>query len=169
MRVEIHNPGGQVDPAEPRMDRFLSDWGVHLSPNGPVLERKRRPSLCAKYVEQAFRRLLKERAVAIDLKRIQKQVASTLRLRPGALKSRQRTRRVIAARQTAMYLCRELTGSSFREIGAFFGRDDSTAIHAYNQIACRAGSDSSFAKSLEKMQQKIAIDAVLRSLRRLQR
>jgi chromosomal replication initiator protein len=107
--------------------------------------------------------------VEIDLQLIHKRVEATLRIRPCALKSRRRTRRIASARQIAMYLCRKLTDSSFPEIGASLCRDHSTAIVAFNQVAHRAAVDSAFSKALEKMEQKIAIAAVRRSLRRLQR
>jgi Bacterial dnaA protein helix-turn-helix len=75
----------------------------------------------------------------------------------------------MAARQIAMYLCRKLTDSAFRAVGESFGRDHSTAIFNYQQIARRAASDSAFAEWLEKMEQQIAIEAVRRNLRRLGR
>jgi chromosomal replication initiation ATPase DnaA len=144
---------------------------VRLTSNGPVLECRRHPSLGAAYVDWAFRHLPKRMKikVEIDLQLIHKRVEATLRIRPGALKSRRRTRRIASARQIAMYLCRKFTDSSFPEIGASLCRDHSTAIVAFNQVAQRAAGDSAFSKALEKMEQKIAIAAVRRSLRRLQR
>ena len=39
-------------------------------------------------------------------------------------------------RQIAMYLCREVAGMSFPQIGADFGnRDHSTVMHGYNKIS----------------------------------
>ena len=51
------------------------------------------------------------------------------------IKSPNRSRPLVTARQISMYLCRELTDLSLPEIGRRFGgRDHSTVIHAINKI-----------------------------------
>ena len=51
------------------------------------------------------------------------------------IRSANRSRPLVTARQTAMYLCRELTDLSLPQIGTRFGgRDHSTVIHATNKI-----------------------------------
>jgi chromosomal replication initiator protein len=51
------------------------------------------------------------------------------------IRSSSRSRPLVNARQTAMYLCRELTDLSLPKIGERFGgRDHSTVIHATNKI-----------------------------------
>ena len=51
------------------------------------------------------------------------------------IRSANRSRPLVTARQTAMYLCRELTDLSLPQIGIRFGgRDHSTVIHATNKI-----------------------------------
>ena len=46
-----------------------------------------------------------------------------------------RSRTLVTARQTAMYLCRELTDLSLPKIGqAFGGRDHTTVMHATQKI-----------------------------------
>ena len=42
---------------------------------------------------------------------------------------------MVQPRQIAMYLSRELTRVSLQKIGADFGRDHSTVIHAYEKLA----------------------------------
>ena len=54
-----------------------------------------------------------------------------------------------------MYMCRKLTDSSFPAIGEQFGRDHSTVIHAYNLIARRVASDTSFRHSFEKIERDL--------------
>ena len=46
-----------------------------------------------------------------------------------------RTASVALARQVAMYLCRDQTELSLPKIGALFGRDHTTVMHAYRKIA----------------------------------
>ena len=48
------------------------------------------------------------------------------------------------ARSVAIYLCRELIGASFKQIGNWFGgRDHSTVMHAYNKIKAVIQSEKS--------------------------
>jgi len=51
------------------------------------------------------------------------------------LKGPNRTANIALARQIAMYLCRDLTELSLPKIGAFFGRDHTTVMHACRKIA----------------------------------
>ena len=54
---------------------------------------------------------------------------------PDEIRSSNRSRPLVNARQMAMYLCRELTDLSLPEIGRRFGgRDHSTVLHANNKI-----------------------------------
>ncbi len=46
-----------------------------------------------------------------------------------------RTANIALARQVAMYLCRDLTELSLPKIGALFGRDHTTVMHAYKKIS----------------------------------
>ncbi len=52
------------------------------------------------------------------------------------LRGRGRTRKVLVARQVAMYLAREMMRhhSSYRSIRAYFGRTHATALHAVRKI-----------------------------------
>jgi len=46
-----------------------------------------------------------------------------------------RTANIALARQVAMYLCRDLTELSLPKIGALFGRDHTTVMHAYRKVS----------------------------------
>ena len=66
---------------------------------------------------------------------IQKTVADYYKIKVADLFSKKRTRAIARPRQTAMWLCREVTSHSFPEIGdAFGGRDHTTVIHAVKTI-----------------------------------
>jgi len=56
---------------------------------------------------------------------IQKEVASYFDVRLGDLNGRSRTQLIIQPRHIAMYLSRELTNASLKEIGQSFGRPGS--------------------------------------------
>jgi chromosomal replication initiator protein len=64
------------------------------------------------------------------------QAASKLFALPiDELLSASRTRPLVQARQTAMYVCRELTDLSYPQIAKAFGKSDhTTVIHAVNKI-----------------------------------
>jgi chromosomal replication initiator protein len=54
---------------------------------------------------------------------------------PDDLRSQNRSRPIVQARQIAMYLVRELTDLSLPKVGALFGgRDHTTVLHAYQKI-----------------------------------
>jgi chromosomal replication initiator protein len=62
--------------------------------------------------------------------------ADYFELTPDELRSPNRSRPLVNARQIAMYLCRELTDLSLPAIGAKFGgRDHSTVLHATRKVA----------------------------------
>ncbi|MGM0381324.1 MAG: chromosomal replication initiator protein DnaA [bacterium] len=71
----------------------------------------------------------------ITIQEIQEATCSQFDLSRNQLKSKKRTRAIAFPRQLAMHLCRELTNSSYADIGdEFGGRDHSTVIHASNKI-----------------------------------
>ncbi len=75
------------------------------------------------------------RAGMLTVGAIQKEVASYFDVRLGDLNGRSRTQLIIQPRHIAMYLSRELTNASLKEIGqAFGGRDHGTVIHACRRV-----------------------------------
>ena len=74
-----------------------------------------------------------KRLITPDL--IQREVANYFHLSIADLKARKRNKNLIAPRQIAMYLIRELTELSLPEIGQFFGgKDHTTILHGYKKI-----------------------------------
>jgi chromosomal replication initiator protein len=66
---------------------------------------------------------------------IQQETAAAFGLDEANLRSPSRSRRLVYARQIAMYLCRELTTLSLPAIaGEFGGRDHTTVLHAHRKI-----------------------------------
>ena len=60
------------------------------------------------------------------------------------MKSKKKTAGISNARQIAMYIIRELTGSSLPQIGEYFsGRDHSTVHHSINQVEMRMEENAS--------------------------
>jgi chromosomal replication initiator protein len=107
------------------------------------------------FAHQALRDLIRTYASKPDIETIQRVVADYFRIGLAELKSKKRTQRVAFCRQVAMYLCRKLTNDSFPSIGAQFGRDHSTVIHAFNLIERRVTNDAAFRLSIEKIERSL--------------
>jgi chromosomal replication initiator protein len=74
-------------------------------------------------------------AAVPTIDRIQATVSEALGVEPAELVSARRNRRLVYARQVAMYLSRELTDLSLPAIAARFGgRDHTTVLHAHRKI-----------------------------------
>ncbi len=71
----------------------------------------------------------------ISVAEIQRQVASHYNIRLEEMHSKRRSRNIVHPRQVAMYLSKNLTSSSYPEIGHHFGgRDHTTVMHAVGKI-----------------------------------
>jgi chromosomal replication initiator protein len=89
---------------------------------------------------------------------IQRVVAEEYHLTPNDLKGKKRSSGIVRPRQTAMYLCRELTEYSLTEIGQAFGdRDHTTVIHSYSKIEEESRSDTNLYSSLERLKNMIKV------------
>ena len=67
---------------------------------------------------------------------IKETVAKYFSINKDDLSGNKRSNDIAFPRQIAMYLCREIAGMSFPQIGVEFGnRDHSTVMHGYNKIA----------------------------------
>ncbi len=76
-----------------------------------------------------------ERNSLVTVSEIQRCVAAYFEVSPDDLNGRRRTTQIVHPRQIAMYLARDLTNASLKEIGqSFGGRDHGTVIHACKKI-----------------------------------
>lgn len=79
----------------------------------------------------------------ITVDQIQKRVAEHFDIRLADMSSKRRQNSIAYPRQVAMYLSRELTSSTLKEIGeSFGGKDHGTVIHAYKLIKNRMENDA---------------------------
>lgn len=82
-------------------------------------------------------RLLQKDSADVDqvARLVLKKSAAEFHLKMSDLKSNSRKQSVVLARSVAVYLIRELTGCSFKQIGRYCGnRDHSTILHSYRKI-----------------------------------
>ncbi|MCL2785202.1 MAG: chromosomal replication initiator protein DnaA [Propionibacteriaceae bacterium] len=76
------------------------------------------------------------------------------------LKGSNRTANVALARQVAMYLCRDQTELSLPKIGALFGRDHTTVMHAYRKISQMMIKDRSIFNTISEITSRLKQQAV---------
>lgn len=97
------------------------------------------------------------RETNVTIASIQQQVAEYFDVPPADLSGRSRTSSIVQPRQIAMFLSRELTHSSLKEIGrAFGGRDHGTVIHACKKVGEEAESGGESKRILDYLRGKIA-------------
>jgi chromosomal replication initiator protein len=78
-------------------------------------------------------------------------VARRWKVRPDALMSKRRTKDLTVPRQVAMYLIKEILGTSLVRIGEVFGgRDHSTVIHSIRKVEQDMEDDSGFRREVEE-------------------
>lgn len=92
--------------------------------------------------------------LSIDL--IKKVAAEYYSIRIDDMSAKIRTKEIAIARQVAMYLARELTGSSFPKIGEEFGgRDHTTVLHACEKIKAANKADIGIQEAIKTITQKL--------------
>ncbi len=107
--------------------------------------------------KNVLRDLIGEKRKIITMDDIQEAVAARFHVKVSEMKSHRRSKTLVHPRQIAMYLCRELTDSSFPEIGRHFGgKDHTTIIHACKQINKAKDNDSTLTSTLESLKNQIA-------------
>ncbi|OGV73577.1 MAG: chromosomal replication initiation protein DnaA [Methylophilales bacterium RIFCSPHIGHO2_02_FULL_57_10] len=99
------------------------------------------------------------RAQSITIEGIQKTVADYYKIKVAEMYSQKRSRNIARPRQVAMALARDLTNSSFPEIGeAFGGRDHTTVMHACKKIDSLKNTEPVLAKEYSLLLQVLRGD-----------
>ena len=106
--------------------------------------------------KSVLRDLIGTKKKIVSMDDIQETVGARFHVKIADLKSRRRSKTLVHPRQIAMYLCRELTDSSYPEIGRQFGgKDHTTIIHACKQVMKAKDNDSVFSATLESLEEQI--------------
>ena len=106
--------------------------------------------------KSVLRDLIGTKKKIVSMDDIQETVGARFHVKIADLKSRRRSKTLVHPRQIAMYLCRELTDSSYPEIGRQFGgKDHTTIIHACKQVIKAKDNDSVFCATLESLKEQI--------------
>jgi len=92
----------------------------------------------------------KHKEITVEL--IQKTISDYFDIKLSDLKSEKRQKNLVHARQVAIWLCRDLTKSSYPDIGMRFGgRDHSTVIHAAKKIDAALKTDINLSRCIEEL------------------
>lgn len=113
--------------------------------------------ITAELATEALRGILPDPALqVITIDSIQKAVCEYFSIAHKELIGKRRDQKVVKPRQIAMYLCKELTGASYPEIGSEFGnRDHTTVMHSCRKIDANI-EDPYFRTSLENIRSKLS-------------
>ncbi len=106
--------------------------------------------------ERVLKNIAEQNSRVISVDFIQRVVADHYSLKLADLKAKDNSRRVAEPRQIAMYLCRELTGSSLPQIGrAFGGKHHTTVLHSIRKIEDLRAKDARLNSTITRL-----IDAI---------
>ena len=105
------------------------------------------------------RPLVKVHRQKFGMNQIQKIVCDFFDIPVDLLRAKTRRHEVVIARQTAMFLAKDLTNSSLKTIGLHFGgRDHSTVIHACQAVEEFLKTDSVYKQHLDQIRRKIELN-----------
>ncbi len=106
--------------------------------------------------KEVVKSLAVSRRTAVTVEDIQKIVAGVFDVTEEQLRGKTRKQEIVIARQTAMYLTKELTQLPLKTIGSHFGgRDHSTVIYACQIIGGLLSNDTRFREKYEGTKKKI--------------
>jgi len=102
--------------------------------------------------KEVLKDIIVEKNREITVEMIQKYVSEFFNIKISELKSDKRLKTLVIPRQIAIFLCRDLTKSSYPEIGEKFGgKDHSTIIHSFKKISKLVSSDSDLKNTIETL------------------
>ena len=91
------------------------------------------------------------------VREIQRAVAERSGVAVTAMAGKGKIPEHVLARQIAMYLCRELTGKSYAQIGRLFGgRDHSTVMHGVSRVARLMDEKPDFCAAVLELKQELS-------------
>jgi chromosomal replication initiator protein len=111
--------------------------------------------------KQMIKNFVKNSSREISIDYIQKVVCDYYKISVELVKSKTRKREIVQARQISMFFAKDLTKSSLKTIGMFFGgRDHSTVIHACQTVNDLMETDKQFKNDVVEIGKKIKINTV---------
>jgi chromosomal replication initiator protein len=107
-------------------------------------------------VKHIVSNVVKKIDIEISLDYIEKSIAKHYEITLADLHSQSRKKKIVEARQMAMYLAKLHTNYSLKSIGMYFGgRNHSTVVHALNNIEQKINSDQDFNNTFSSMKESL--------------
>ena len=111
-------------------------------------------------VKTTVKEIATNRQVNVTIEYITSTVCKFLDVDEDKIRDKTRKKEVVLARQTAMFLSKELTRSSLKTIGLHFGgRDHSTVIHACASVERSINTDVSMKELVNKIKERIELES----------
>ncbi len=92
--------------------------------------------------------------VKVDVETIIQVVAEHFKMKEADILGKKRNKEIVAPRQIAMYLAREMGSMSYPDIGRAFARDYTTVIHSYEKVKTEIKKDSSLKNTVAEIRSK---------------
>ncbi len=120
-----------------------------------TLAKLQRPPLRLADIRPHFR--VQVDALRPSVERIVQHVGGHFHVAPAELRSRRRLRAILVPRQIGMYLARQLTKLSLKQIGVCFGgQDHSTVLHACRKVEQTLKDDALVAGAVKQLHAELA-------------
>lgn len=111
--------------------------------------------LSVELAENALKDIIQEKDSSLSTETILEAVSSHFNVKIEEIKSKKRNKPITIARQSYMYLTRELLNESLLNIGKTIERDHSTVIHGIEKIEEKIKKDPNFETSILTLKDKI--------------
>jgi chromosomal replication initiator protein len=109
--------------------------------------------------KDVLRVIVNDVRVPLSIDQIQKFVCDFYDIPVDLLRAKTRRQEVVIARQTAMFLAKDMTNLSLKTIGLHFGgRDHSTVIHACQAVEEFLKSDNNYKLNFDQIRRKIELN-----------
>jgi chromosomal replication initiator protein len=108
--------------------------------------------------KEALRDLVQHAPKGLTVEEIMQVVAEETGVDPDTMRAKTRKSGPVRARQLAMFLAKQYTAHSLKQIGTYFGgRDHSTVIHAVKKVENDADVDVDYRATLDALERKIEL------------
>jgi len=145
----IHYIASHVESNIRELEGFLVRIGAYASLTGKEIDLD--------VVKEVLSSIVKQRKNDdLSIEDIMKVIAGKLNIKVSDIKSHNKNKNLVLARQIAMYLSRKHTNYSFPDIGQKIGgRDHSTVIYANNKIANTIKTDDKLKKLVKEIEESL--------------
>jgi chromosomal replication initiator protein len=111
--------------------------------------------------KKVLRNIVKTSSKEITIDTIQKMVCDFYEIPYDKLQAKTRKREIVQARQISMFLAKQFTKNSLKNIGDHFGgRDHTTVIHSCQTVKDLMDTDAMIRDQVKELQQKVQLAAI---------